>query len=463
MTAPAALNHGDQKREPPPAQVGIAIAGGGLGGLALAVGLLERGFDVHVFEAAQELRTGSGTIIGIAANGNTALDGLKPGLERAIREVGSVTKKVVAYRLRDGESTEKRNLNVGMTIIRWQSVQNVLAKLVSPKRVHCGHRLSAYDAVQDGVDVTFDLVGTSAEHHYTHRNEQAACGTRTVRAKLLVGADGIRSAVRRIIAGDAPRYVHHLNWNAVVPTELIPGLEKDTLHRTEDDVTGLITFKADAGHGWSFWQVRVRDTDGRLADALGPKWGGLGKPGAKQRALEHLEGLGEAYDAVRSAIKSTAEADIFERRLMANGPVDTWLDADGRVALLGDAAHAMHPGPGEGARQAFEDAHQLCLALVDAGARALEPAAVRRALKRYELLRKHRCETVQAVALEGSGLPREETVPPEYRNFTLEQRYDRFNELARWLRSYPDNPFGDPDSRFFKPPAGLQRLVQELV
>eukprot|EP00243_Klebsormidium_subtile_P009696 TRINITY_DN4922_c0_g1_i3.p1 TRINITY_DN4922_c0_g1~~TRINITY_DN4922_c0_g1_i3.p1 ORF type:complete len:173 (+),score=18.10 TRINITY_DN4922_c0_g1_i3:371-889(+) len=127
------------------------------------------------------------------------------------------------------------------------------------------------------------------------------------------------------------------------------------------------------------------------------------------------------------------------------------------------AAHAMHPGPGEGARQAFEDAHQLCLALVDAGARALEPAAVRRALKRYELLRKHRCETVQAVALEGSGLPREETVPPEYRNFTLEQRYDRFNELARWLRSYPDNPFGDPDSRFFKPPAGLQRLVQELV
>jgi hypothetical protein len=48
------------------------------------------------------------------------------------------------------------------------------------------------------------------------------------------------------------------------------------------------------GHGWSFWQIRVRDTDGKLLDALGPKWGGLGKPGAKERALGQLKGLGEA-------------------------------------------------------------------------------------------------------------------------------------------------------------------------
>jgi hypothetical protein len=53
----------------PPLNVGIAVAGGGLGGLALGVGLLERGFDIHIFEAAQELRTDSGTIVSLAPNG----------------------------------------------------------------------------------------------------------------------------------------------------------------------------------------------------------------------------------------------------------------------------------------------------------------------------------------------------------------------------------------------------------
>lgn len=67
MAAPAVI--GADQIAAPPSEVGIAIVGGGLGGLALAVGLLERGFDVHVFEAAQELRTGSGTIVGLAANG----------------------------------------------------------------------------------------------------------------------------------------------------------------------------------------------------------------------------------------------------------------------------------------------------------------------------------------------------------------------------------------------------------
>lgn len=80
--------------------------------------------------------------------GNTALDGLKPGLERAARDVGSVSKEIVSYRLQNGKVAEKRQVNMRLTVIRWQSVQNVLAKLVPPERVHCGHRLSAYKDVQ---------------------------------------------------------------------------------------------------------------------------------------------------------------------------------------------------------------------------------------------------------------------------------------------------------------------------
>lgn len=56
---------------------------------------------------------------------------------------------------------------------------------------------------QDGVEIYFDLVGTLKEHHYTHDVEQSAKSTRIVHAKLLIGADGIRSMVRRILAGQA--------------------------------------------------------------------------------------------------------------------------------------------------------------------------------------------------------------------------------------------------------------------
>ena len=62
------------------------------------------------------------------------------------------------------------------------------------------------------------------------------------------------------------------------------------------------------------------------------------------------------------------------------------------------------------------------------------------------------------MALEGSGLPPEETVPPEFRDFTREQKYDRYKEFASWLQTYPDNPVGDPNSRFFKPPAELEEI-----
>ena len=140
-----------------------------------------------------------------------------------------------------------------------------------------------------------------------------------------------------------------------------------------------------SGEGQSFWQVRQWDPDLSLSSTLPPTWGGLGKPGAKQRALSALP-EGPGFDDVREAILATEESLIFERRMMDRLPLDSWSHPSGRVVLLGDgtlrsglylqlqltrflpapAAHAMYPGPGEGARQAFEDAHQLSLALGEA-------------------------------------------------------------------------------------------------
>jgi len=62
-------------------------------------------------------------------------------------------------------------------------------------------------------------------------------------------------------------------------------------------------------------------------------------------------------------IEATDEAAIFERATWDRVPLSSWSAAGGRVLLMGDAAHAMYSGPGQGARTAFEDAHQLMAAL----------------------------------------------------------------------------------------------------
>jgi 2-polyprenyl-6-methoxyphenol hydroxylase-like FAD-dependent oxidoreductase len=62
-------------------------------------------------------------------------------------------------------------------------------------------------------------------------------------------------------------------------------------------------------------------------------------------------------------VQETDESAIYERGMLDRLPLDSWSTASSRVVLLGDAAHAMYAGPGQGARTAFEDAHQLLTAL----------------------------------------------------------------------------------------------------
>lgn len=80
-----------------PSRVSVAIVGGGLGGLALAIGLLEKGIDAHVFEAAKELRTDSGTVISVARNGRKASELLFKLIKFCIK----ASSKLFSFLLRD--------------------------------------------------------------------------------------------------------------------------------------------------------------------------------------------------------------------------------------------------------------------------------------------------------------------------------------------------------------------------
>ena len=91
------------------------------------------------------------------------------------------------------------------------------------------------------------------------------------------------------------------------------------------------------------------------ADAAAPAQEGrnsLGKLGSKARVLEVLRSLG--WSDLLPLVEAAPEEGIFERTMMDHLPLERWATDDGRVVLLGDAAHAMHTQPGLGARSAFE-------------------------------------------------------------------------------------------------------------
>lgn len=147
---------------------------------------------------------------------------------------------------------------------------------------------------------------------------------------------------------------------------------------------------------------------------------------------------------MHAAVEATPESSIYERAMLDRVPLESWGSPGGRVVLLGDAAHAMHSGPGQGARTAFEDAHQLMLCIKEL------PGDYKAAVKEYQARRIERTTKVQAFALEHCGLE-ELRSNSAVMGLTPAERLARFQEFMHWMDMYPDNASGDPESKYWKP------------
>ncbi|GIL46390.1 hypothetical protein Vafri_3389 [Volvox africanus] len=310
----------------------------------------------------------------------------------------------------------------------------------------------------------------------------------SVTARLVVAADGVFSAIRSAMHPNdpGPRYLGHMNWNCLLcnpggnsvayahePGEVV--LATDGQLESEGAYPNLVVMLSDAGGDHTFWQVRMQYDEPCFTSQLNPPpppppeltenaadgggggggggegsevdvWrgrGGLGVPGSKARVLERLEAAG--FHWVIPVVEATPESAIFERALYDRAPLERWASEGSRVVLLGDAAHGMHPMLGQGARSAFEDAHQLMLAV-----EALWPD-VPAAVERYQQRRVHRANRVQAFSAEAAGLSeiREAARPP---GAAFKDRWERWREFNHWINQYPTNMDGDPNSKWWKPP-----------
>jgi salicylate hydroxylase len=342
-------------------------------------------------------------------------------------------------------------------------MQRLLAELVPKSSIHCSSKVrGVIDDCGNGqqAEVQFESQRVWGSFVLLPRPP--------VRAKLVVGADGIHSQTRAVLfPGHGTRYCGNLNWNAIVRNEecaeiqytgtsgnRAPAVKRGVTLGAIDSTSGAYGALADAGGGYSFWQLRIDDAAGACPHGNGHGGSGARHAGIKPHVLSLL-GEGPQWADLRATVEATPAAAIYERRILDLPPLPAWSSPSGRVVLLGDAAHAMHPGPGMGARSAFEDADTLARCLVatrpaPAGpgpdpSPALRPEAVRGAVARYERLRRPRVGRVQAFAYEHAA------ANAAVRRQMGAAWFARGAEFRGWINQYPRNVAGDPAGGAFRP------------
>ncbi|TQM78636.1 3-hydroxybenzoate 6-hydroxylase [Saccharothrix saharensis] len=311
----------------------VIVAGGGIGGLATALAVADRGHRVVVLERRSEF-TELGAGIQLAPNAFLALDRLGVAtavLDRAVhvdalRFMDAVTGEQVAalpvlgeYRARFGNpyAVVHRNDLYAPLLARCRAHGEVELRVDSP--------VVGYEQDGDGVAAVL------------------ADGGR-VRGDALVGADGLRSAVRAQLVGDGePRVSGHTIYRSVIPMEEVPArLRSDSVTLWAGPRWHFVHYPIDGGRSLNVAVTR----DNRATEAV------VGVP------VEHERVLAEFTDAAPVIRELLALGREWRSWVLCDrDPVDRW--ADGRVVLLGDAAHPMLQYAAQGACMALEDAVHL--------------------------------------------------------------------------------------------------------
>lgn len=387
----------------------VIIAGAGMGGLTLAAALLQKGFDVDVYEQSTELReVGAG--LWISANGRKVLDEI--GLKQAIEAINLPPKDRVVRFWETGESHSVYNRDAADSKVDHTLVQVLRAELqrvlyenvirLKPDAVHFGVRSIGAETVDGRARLLLE-------------------GGGVVEGDVVVGCDGAHSRVRQSLFGPAPaRYTGANAWRGLAPMSKLKPQHRQPLASTWIGPTAHVTTYPVQRNGEQFvsfsaqvdspdWQTESWSERGELSDAL-----------------KDFEGWHQ--DILDLFIESE---NLFRWGLFVRDPLDTW--SKGRVTLVGDACHSMTPYLGMGVNVTIEDAYVL--------ARCLEasPDDIEAALTRYDAARVERTNKTKASSLAMLGIFHS----PELKKIDTARQYiqkewspDAVRERYEWLITY---------------------------
>src|SRR6202051_205367 len=342
----------------------IAIVGAGMGGMAAAGTLRQAGIDVEVYEQAHQFgRIGAG--IQMLPNSMKVLRGI--GVEASLRERAFAP---YSHLNRVGDTGElKRELPMPEDLygapflcMHRADLHEALTSIVPNEIVHLNKKLVGLE--QNGGPVTLFF----------------ADGT-TVKADAVIGADGVHSVVRDIIIGpDKPIHRGRIAYRSVFKSSLMP--KEISRSRTK--------WWGEARHIVIYYTTRDRSDLYFVTSVPEPAdWVTKESWSAKGDVREVRAAYAGFHPQVRRVLEPCPACHKWA--ILEREPLPTW--SQGRVVLLGDAAHPMTPYMAQGAATSLEDADILarCLEAVDGD-------DIEGAFKRYEAHRKPRTSVVQAIS-----------------------------------------------------------------
>jgi salicylate hydroxylase len=343
----------------------VAIIGGGIGGATAGCALSQAGLEVSVHESAPELKEIGA---GVALHPNAMRVLRMIGLEDAVRRVAGHSEFAATRSWRTGRvisrisrSQQAATFGLSGATVHRADLLDVIAGALPPERVALGARCTDVASHDDVAVATFD-------------------DGREVEADVIIGADGIHSRVRAALFGpDDPRFTGKICYRSVVPAEAVRGVRPSTdntqwlgPHGTivlyplrGEELINVVAHYDDEHYRHESW---VNECD-------------------RREVLDRYAGWHESLRRIFEAGDTWYKWALYER-----DPIPRW--TEGRVTVLGDAAHPMLPYLGQGACQAIEDGAVLARALAT---ERHDPVA---GLARYERTRRPRASRVVLAARE---------------------------------------------------------------
>ena len=383
----------------------VVIAGGGIGGLSAAIALCKVGFEVEVVERASALQeVGAG--LQLSPNATKGLASL--GVLEAVAAISSMPETLEMRIGRTGQKVfsipiarEARN-RYGAPYLHAHRADLIdilsRAAVQAGAQIRLGARVSAYVRDDAGLRVGLD---TGA----------------ILPCDLLVGADGVRSTVRRQMLGEeAPRFTGAVAWRMTAPADVAPDLPQSAIVWAGPG-KHAVTYRIRRGTLINF--VGVVET----RDWRSESWDQAGDP------VELAKIFGDWASPIPDIIASASHCFVWA--LFDRDPLPSW--SEDRVTLLGDACHPMPPFQAQGAAMAIEDAVVL--------AKCLNAEGVSQAsLQRYEKLRKPRTSKVLASARANMGVFHRSNVVTQVATYGPMKLADRL--FPSFVRSRQDWIYG---------------------